>query len=344
MSEPRKLHKKSRYGCDNCRRRRVKRDELGPPCTNCILRQISDCTYSQILPASLIAQAQTRACACQTGHEAFAQVELPSGAPLEAASAIDELELMHHFATETYQTLCVSKSEHIATTREGSEARMYIDAGLSYHSISLEPFRIAIGNLTPENCEAAFAQSIVTTAISLALPQLTAHKAAPAPASEPTSSTRMTGHILTIFKLLQGVKRILTLKKQHITLQLFTQGPFWRKDVSTTLDTSTIVAFEGLTRLNQLESVNAIVITYLRHCFMKFACAPQADPAPVLAWLGAVDVEFVESLRRQERVPLLVLALVDEVLGSLEGQGVSTSREWEEYLGWVRGRMGVEVR
>jgi hypothetical protein len=187
----------------------------------------------------------------------------------------------------------------------------------------------------------------------------------------------MTDHILTIFKLLQGLKRILTLNKQHITLQLFTQGPFWRKDVTTTLDASTSTAFNHLDRLSQSESepdpsyleqslMTANVITYLRHCFMKFACAPQADPAPVLAWLGAVDVGFVESLRRRKRVPLLVLAywgvllleldgerwwargtgraLVNEVLGVLEGEKMSQVDEWKECLGWVRGRMCVEVR
>jgi hypothetical protein len=183
----------------------------------------------------------------------------------------------------------------------------------------------------------------------------------------------MTDHILTIFKLLQGVKRILTLNKQHITLQLFTQGPFWRKDIFTTLDASTSSAFEHLNRLNESTAsspekslMTTNVITYLCHCFMKFACAPHADPAPVLAWLGAVEVEFVESLRRRERVPLLVLAywgvllfgldgerwwakgagraLVDEVLGVLEGEEMSQTEEWEKCLVWVRGSMGVEVR
>ncbi|KAJ0417861.1 hypothetical protein BJY00DRAFT_303154 [Aspergillus carlsbadensis] len=374
MSRPRKPHKKSKYGCDNCRRRRVKCDERGPPCTNCVVRQIPDCTYSRVLPASLIVQAQAHACACRAGHDASTQLSLPSSASLKA-DAVDELELMHHFATETYQTLCVLvprlalkhrylmhgilslASLHIATTREGSEARV----------LSLEPFRIAIGDLSPENCEAPFAQSI-----------LAAYKTAAA--SEPTPSTRMTDHILTVFKLLQGVKRILTLNKQHITLPLFTQGPFWRKDISTTLDPSTNIAFDRLARLNQSASesnpepstsspeqslITAGVITYLRHCFMKFACAPAADPAPVLAWLGAVDLGFVESLRRRERVPLLVLAfwgvllmqldgerwwargagraLVDEVMGVLEGLRGSTSMEWGECLGWVRGRMGGEV-
>jgi hypothetical protein len=68
--------------------------------------------YSPIPPALLIAQAQAQAhaCACHAGHEAFTQLSLPLSSPLKA-SGIDELELMHYFATETYQTLCVSETE-----------------------------------------------------------------------------------------------------------------------------------------------------------------------------------------------------------------------------------------
>ncbi|KAL5338269.1 hypothetical protein BJX70DRAFT_204916 [Aspergillus crustosus] len=405
MSKPRKVHKKSRYGCDNCRRRRVKCDELGPPCTNCILRQISDCTYSRILPASLIANAR------RESHDTPESTTIPpspsGGSPRHEAVAVDELELMHHFATETYQTLCVSDSEartwqvlvprlalkhrylmngilslaslHIATLREPPEALAYIDAGLSYHSLSLEPFRIAVGNLTAENCEAAFAQSIVTTAISLALPQLTTVRDNPAAtAAAETVTARMTDHILTIFELLQGVKQILTLSRPHMTLDLFSQGSFWRKDKPGTLPPETAEAFSRLAALNEstvslffsLEqsAINADAITYLRYCFTKFLSAPEPDPAPVLAWLGAVDPGFVESLRRRESVSLLVLAYWGVLLVGLDGigqrwwargagrallnelvdgLGEGHGREWREYLGclgWVRGRMEEEVK
>ncbi|KAL3440503.1 hypothetical protein BJX65DRAFT_316464 [Aspergillus insuetus] len=412
--KPRKVHKKSRYGCDNCRRRRVKCDELGPPCTNCISRAISDCTYSRVLPASLLANARR-----ESGDVSnTALLSSPNN-----ANAVDELELMHHFATETYQSLCLSKSEsrtwqvlvpqlalkrrylmhgilslaslHLATMRDASEARPYIDAGLSHHSLSLEPFRIAIGSLTPENCEAAFAQSIVTTAISLALPQLTsAHKYSASASTVPVSAPapHMTDHILTIFELLQGVKKILTLGKPYITLQLFSQGSFWRKDSTGTLDASTADAFARLTALNEStisavdltqSQINANVIAYLRHCFIKFAVAreaeaesasegrdPDPDPAPVLAWLGAVDPGFVESLRQRDRVSLLILAywgillmrldgypqrwwargagmaLMGELMGVLGG-GESNRRgfggEWEGCLGWIGKRMEGEI-
>ncbi|KAL3465065.1 hypothetical protein BJX64DRAFT_297802 [Aspergillus heterothallicus] len=409
MSKPRKTHKKSRYGCDTCRRRRVKCDELGPPCTNCILRQLPNCTYSRILPASLLANARRRA-----SHDA-SRIPSPSSSPRPCSSlnpnGIDELELMHHFATETYATLCVSTSEsrtwqvlvprlalkhrylmhgilslaalHIAAVRDppGETARPYVDAGLEYHSRSLEPFRIAVGDLSAENAEAAFAQAVVTTAISLAVPQVTGGGGARKQEEEgegeekeeeevvggsgAAGPPRMTDHILTIFELLQGVKKILTLGKPYISLQLFSQGSFWRKDSPGILDVETDDAFARLSALNESTTaplhpeqarVNAEVINYLRHCFAKFACAPEPDPAPVLAWLGAVDLGFVESVRRRESASLLVLSYWGILLMSLDGNrwwargagralmkelmedlgGEELGYEWEGCLGWVR--------
>ncbi|CAI6339079.1 unnamed protein product [Periconia digitata] len=46
----RKPHSKSRYGCDQCRKRRVKCDEQPPRCNNCITRGES-CHFSRVAPA-----------------------------------------------------------------------------------------------------------------------------------------------------------------------------------------------------------------------------------------------------------------------------------------------------
>lgn len=437
MLKPRKTHTKSRYGCDNCRRRRVKCDEQGPPCTNCILRRLDNCTYSRVLPASLLANARrasestlTASAGAQsqshagssTGHvlpspgqpgpslngppvpsspglsvdaSAANSINLPIhpaasagvgiGIPspsvgVSSGANVEALELMHQFTAETYQSLCVSESEiptwqllvprlalqhrylmhgilalaslHIATTRVSDDALAYIDAGLEYHSLSLEPFRIVIGNLTPENCDAAFAQSVVTTAISLALPQLTATR---------ENAVRMTDNVLTVFELLQGVKKILTIgqRQSWIHLGLFSQGEFWKKDSFTKLDPDTDAALDQLKALNESvsDSVSVDVINHLRHCFRKFTCS--SDPAPVLAWLAAVDKSFVECLRLRQPFALLVLAywgillseldghrwwarnsgqaLVLELMGGLSVQGQDPA--WESCIAWVRQRV-----
>lgn len=289
---------------------------------------------------------------------------------------------MHQFSTETYQSLCVSESEmctwqiliprlalkhrflmnsilalaslHIATTREPSDALAYIDAGLEYHSLSLEPFRILIDNVTPDNCDAAFAQAVVTTAISLALPQLTAAR---------ENAFRMINNILTVFELLQGVKRILIISQPWINLELFSQGMFW-KDQLGGLETDTDAALKQLVMVNEQASINSDptycrinkeVINHLRHCFMKFSCSP--DPAPVLGWLAAVDKEFIDNLRRREPFSLLILAHWGILLKELDGQRwwardsgrvlVSELMQelsagdllWEGCLGWVKWKM-----
>jgi hypothetical protein len=296
---------------------------------------------------------------------------------------VDELELMHHFATETYQSLCVSESEkvtwqklvprlalthgylmhgilslaalHIATTVEPSRARVYIDTGLEYHSLSLEPFRVAIDNLTPENCDAVFAESVVTTAISLSLPQITATHG---------NEGRMTEYMVTVFELLQGVKKILTIGRSYIRLELFSKGEFW-KDTSAELDGDTQSALNQLyflndqTRLDGVEiqhGINRDVINHLRHCFMKFSFS--SDPAPVLAWLGAVDTGFVNSIRRRSPFQLLILAYWGVLLAELDGKcwwarnaGKALVSEilellnaedllWEGCLGRVRRKIG----
>lgn len=386
----RRTHTKSRYGCDQCRRRRVKCDEQGPPCTNCVLRELGDCTYSRLIPARLLANARRPSHGPVHLRQAPANITPPlnnSTSPgtskaRPSVRAVDELELMHKFATDTYQSLCISESEihvwqivvprlaleyrylmngilamaslHIATTLEPSKALVYIDTGLEYHSLSLEPFRTAIENLTPANCDAAFALSIITTAISIALPQLTASR---------ENSASMTENIITVFELLQGVKKILTIGQSWINLELFSQGEFW-KDSSGTLDSDTDAALHQLATLNEHTKpsidarqfhINKDVIDHLRHCFMKFARS--SDPAPVLAWLAAVDKGFVDSVRCRQPFSLLVLMYWGLLLGELDGQrwwaknsGLALVSElldalsaedllWESCLAWVRRKM-----
>ncbi|KAJ5157650.1 uncharacterized protein N7482_008750 [Penicillium canariense] len=379
---PRRAHTKSRYGCDHCRRRRVKCDEQGPPCTNCIVRQLEGCTYSRVVPACISANAR------RPSQDTIQTNTVVPGAlvgPYGATLGVDELELMHQFATETYHSLCVSESEqitwqkhvprlalkhrylmhgimalaslHIATTLEPQKARVYIDAGLEYHNMSLEPFRNAIDNLTPEKYDAVLAESVVTTAISLALPQLTATN---------DSVGKMIENIITAFELLQGVKKILTIGQPWIHLQLFSQGEFW-KDTSAELDDDTDSALDQLLSLNEQIRlngdetqyiINRDVINHLRHCFMKFACS--SDPAPVLAWLAAVDNAYVHSIRRRSPFALLILAHWGLLLGELgekrwwardSGQALIselldalTTEDllWENCLGWVRRKLSLQ--
>ncbi|OQD90894.1 hypothetical protein PENANT_c001G03484 [Penicillium antarcticum] len=283
-----------------------------------------ECTYLKLAAASGRA---TNAHNSPPGANSDAAQSLSSrGSPVAVIATpvqinsfgIQNLELMHKYATETYQSLCVSESEtqiwritvprlalkhdylmngilalasmHIATSSEPTEALLYQDTGLQYYNRSLNPFRNAIDNITPQNCDAVFAHSIVMIAISIASPRPTVIK---------DGCSSFTDNIVILFELLQGVKTIMQFSQSWINLKLFSQGEFWT-NTATDLDTDTEAALTYLSVLNDQLMVGAYshqhhimkdVISHLRHCYAKFARS--ADPAAVLAWLAAVESEFV---------------------------------------------------
>lgn len=384
---PRRPHKKSRYGCDNCRQRRVKCDEQGPPCANCVLRQLADCKFSRALPSRLLENAGLLRHEenLHGGPKAKAPDEraglfMPSPGSSSGASAVDDLELMHHFSTETYRSLCISDSEivtwqtlvprlalkhrylmhgilalaslHIASQLDTAEAVVYVDTGLLYYQMSLEPFRQAIAQLTPDNCDAVFAESVVLSAINLALSPLTATR---------HTASSMIEYVITAFELLQGVKKILTVGHSWIGLKLFSEGIFWT-DRSSQLDEDTASALNELALINEISkadsgvvtsqyTTNADAINHLRYCFMKFACS--ADPAPILSWLAAVDTKFVHALQERSPFSLVILAHWGVLLCELHNRrwwARNTGRallselsdllgksypEWKSSLNWV---------
>ncbi|KAJ5827628.1 hypothetical protein N7447_004391 [Penicillium robsamsonii] len=395
---PLRAHTKSRNGCDQCRSRRVKCDEQGPPCSNCTTRELK-CTYLKVAAARratthLTPPSSTSNISRPLGGHGLPKAAMPSPAglpipvptPIQTNSfGIDNLELMHKFATDTYKSLCISESEieiwqitvptlafkhdylmsgilalasmHIATTCEPSKiVSQYYETGLQYYNRSLTPFRNAIDNITPQNCDAVFAHSIVMIAISIASPRLIVTK---------DDCASITENIVVLFELLQGVKKIMQVSKSWIKLELFSRGEFWKK-TPTDLDSDTEAALTHLAALNDQvmigiysdqHRINKDVIAHLRHCYAKFARS--ADPAPVLAWLAHVEKGFVDSLRCRQPFSLLILmywgvllkeldekrwwardsgrALVSELFEALK----SGDPRWESALAWVQRKMGL---
>lgn len=191
-------------------------------------------------------------------------------------------------------------------------------------------------------------------AISIASPRLTVTK---------DECASITENIVILFELLQGVKKIIQVTKSWIKLELFSQGEFW-KNTPAELDTDAEAALTHLSELNDQvmigiysgqHLINKKVIAHLRHCYAKFARS--ADPAPVLAWLAAVEKEFVDSLRCRQPFSLLILMYWGVLLRELDGQrwwardsGRALVSElfdalrcvdarWERALAWVQRKM-----
>ncbi|KAF3015783.1 hypothetical protein E8E15_006186 [Penicillium rubens] len=181
-------------------------------------------------------------------------------------------------------------SLHIATTCGPSEvALMYYEAGLQYYNRSLTPFRNAIDSITPHNCDAVFAHSIVMIAIGIASPQLTGMK------DECASTTK---NIVILFELLQGVKKILQVSKSWIKLELFSQGEFW-KNTPAELDPDTEAALTHLSDLNDQVMADVVHITKifldqrnLHHAGLRLdhAYEPQQDGLDIAEGTAQLEI------------------------------------------------------
>ena len=270
----------------------------------------------------------------------------------QSSFGLADLELMHKFSTETYKSLCNDPSDydawqiiipqkaleydfllngvlavgalHRATTAVAAPAALpYVDTALQYYNRAFAPFQQALDNLTPLNCEAVFAHSIIITVISVALPQFT---------TERNKSPGMTETIIVIFELLQGVKRIMNISKPWLKAKLFTRRHDFLRDPVPDPETlnsiipETGLAFAKLSNLNntlasfdpEQHHINKESISLLCRCYTRYATTK--EPSAVLTWISAVGKDFVHCLRRRQPFPLLILMHWGVLLGELDGE------------------------
>ncbi|OOF93263.1 hypothetical protein ASPCADRAFT_151827 [Aspergillus carbonarius ITEM 5010] len=130
----RRSHHKSRSGCQNCKKRRIKCDEKKPHCTNCVRHSI-ECDFTNPASASSTPSATTRrfrfrqskyqpASRASSSKDSTPEVghsEPPStstGVQCDlAASSVAggisfaDLKLYHHYVTATYKTLADEETD-----------------------------------------------------------------------------------------------------------------------------------------------------------------------------------------------------------------------------------------
>ncbi|KMU88571.1 hypothetical protein CIHG_06372 [Coccidioides immitis H538.4] len=386
---PRRPHKKSRNGCDQCKKRRVKCDENGPPCLQCARRELP-CDYSRAVKRSATNPATSLARPiegpCYEPSLPSNSLSPVSASPFARKTALRDLELMHKFSTETYKSLSIEDSEehvwqmvlprkalgydflmngmlalaslHIATSLSPPAALSYIDTALEYYNMAIAPFRQALDNITPVNCEPVLAHSVITTALGIALPQMTA---------DHEQGSSMTENIIFVFELLQGAGNIFKITRSWLREGTIfaSKSDFWARPAADRLDDDKELALKRLACLNddtldtanpEKHRINQDAISLLHRCFRRFTLSSTIDA--VLAWLAMVDKDFVVAVQRREPLPVLILmhwgvllheldgrrwwarnsgkALIFELSTAIEPQGV----QWEEALHWPQRSIG----
>ncbi|KAI1654772.1 hypothetical protein F4813DRAFT_195658 [Daldinia decipiens] len=205
VMQKRRSHKKSRNGCQNCKKWHTKCDEQGPPCNNCILRKAT-CVYSRSKAeafndgSSLSMRPKYRTVArCPTG------VERPRGdlgalcAAYGGPTRLLELELMNQWSTHTYKSFCGMQEDveylqailprsalnydfmlncifaisslEIARTVGEANSRKYVNVALEYYNRGSTSFRAQLGSMNAENCHVLYMFSAIAVAVHLSTPQ-----------------------------------------------------------------------------------------------------------------------------------------------------------------------------
>ncbi|KAE8395536.1 hypothetical protein BDV23DRAFT_168708 [Aspergillus alliaceus] len=340
---PRRSHTKSRTGCLQCKRRRVKCDERGPPCGNCITRELQ-CAYSSAPAIRRVSDSLSRSPSSPQFSITTNGIPTPPST-VPTHHDLRSLELMHKFSTETYHSLSSRPSYdhawqiimprkaldhdflldgilsiaslHTAATKGPTQARPYIDTALEYQNRALTPFRHALNNITPANCDVIYAYSVITIASGIVLPQLSA---------ENDGNPNTIENILHVFVLLQGTTEILKTNRAWLAQSSFPPvGDYW-EGAARSLDRETEEAFERLTAMNRQKNstfpeaycITEEAVALLRRCFCRYST--MKDPGSVITWLAVVNRRFVDTLRGLEPLSLLILGHWGVLLAKLDGK------------------------
>ncbi|CAG7916479.1 unnamed protein product [Penicillium olsonii] len=324
----RRPHTKSTGGCSRCKKRRIKCDESGPPCTTCRARN-ADCEYLNAFRASSWMRSTehiSRENTIKTDRAPHQSQHVPESDPItpSVSSRNRELQLMHHWTlhtchsfsaifSEIFQTCAVQQALHypylmdslLALTSlhmasklpDTAEKTKLLEDALRYQSQAMPVFRMELGNVTPVNCHALFACSVITMACIFVLPSLTS-------TTEGDVEAQTSTDLKSLFRLVSGTHSIID--RARVSLEA---GPFkmiiqpWSGANPAFLPPGERVLPMELKTLCEV-SLSQRLYEHAVDSLERYAMAE----GMVIPWIMVAGEEFIE--RVQEREPLALLIYV----------------------------------
>ncbi|KAH8881106.1 hypothetical protein GQ53DRAFT_518791 [Thozetella sp. PMI_491] len=220
---PRRFHRKSRFGCAECRKRRVKCDEDEPECGRCV-RTRSKCDYphvesNQESPPSLSSASGIPS----------SRVNHNSSAPGSSFDLLD-MTLMHHYVTSTCKHLFVGVQQtqvwqhdmpalaasniilvhgFLAVTaihcawKEPLRRDLYRSRALHHHGLGFPMFQEMVASASSEKAEVIVAYSILLGIWVYAFPEIAAE-------------TPSLDDILSMVEVIRGSRAVFRLYREVI--------------------------------------------------------------------------------------------------------------------------------
>ncbi|KAF2670624.1 hypothetical protein BT63DRAFT_243480 [Microthyrium microscopicum] len=391
----RRPHKKSRSGCQQCKQKKIKCDERKPSCSHCRRLQ-STCTYPSTISTSSTATNATIGGPLLSPHQpnirggSRSTSTISDGPSVVAQSGLSlevgNLELLHFYTTTTSFTLS-NRTElqqiwqqvvpqiafthdfllhgilalsalHLALSQPERKALLQGEAS-AHHELGLSKFRIAMSNITPENCDACLAFSTLIAAYAWA----SSNQAADLFFSD--TSTFEEDSQIEWASLLRGVYILLNATFEWMGTSLLKPILFPRPEDPTPPNAEDPVIRDKLTELSQLwvqspgkfteveiQAFNDTVALLQDNCSLvaSFSDDRQVDIVTIIyAWPIKVPEVFLSMVKEFRPEALIILAHYSLLLNKAEHvwfvQGMSRrllqtihskiGKEWEGWITWL---------
>lgn len=328
----RRTHTKSRLGCSQCRKRRVKCDEQNPQCSSCAQRG-EDCIYLRFpTKATPITSSKTATTPAETTPSSDAGTGNNSPAPINAlqddvdctlwnSGRVRELELLHHWCLKTsnsftpelidlfqdhlvkealrnthlMEALLALTAFHIACeTNDLVTSRDFTRTGMSYQTRAVTGLRIVLGSLSPENCDPVFASSVLIMVCVMVSPFL--------PIGHNRAFNFTAEAILPLADILRGLGLVIETSQRKVQ-----QGPLsgmfnvaWPSLPHSTVSPT----IESLRTINKSNSDSAVMPVF-EHAIQALE-KRILDNSAVFPWIALAGLEFIEQLKLQNGVALAI--------------------------------------
>ncbi|PVI07444.1 hypothetical protein DM02DRAFT_703444 [Periconia macrospinosa] len=343
-SKQRRAHRKSRYGCKTCKKRRIKCDERKPECANCVARQIR-CDY---LPAASPNFTKT---------VDDTRTKIHGGATSTSGSLdITDLELMYHWTTSTCNTLVATSAGtlfwkhdvtetglahtyvlhlilaiaalHLAHSRP-AQREEYSSKANDHYSVALPLLTKELSTLSEDNCDAVILAERMLNFITWGR--------GPQPGEFLAFGNGGRSEWLTLFR---GIRTTAEALEDRFVASKMVAPSISRKGKPLALDPP----FEYKQALAELRdyithnsspsllSDNIESYDILSNCYHNRYEGIDCEYHMAFAWLYKMKEDFINAMQRHESIPLVIYAHFVVLMGDLE-------RFW--YMkGWTSHVMG----
>ena len=325
----RRSHGKSHHGCTQCKQRRIKCDETRPCCGSCRKKYIP-CTFNSYHPQDLRLWGFS---ATDPGRENGSTANLPLG----------DLELLHHWHTaialslaqnevlvDVFQThvphkgltypflmhsILAISALHLSLESSDSRRQKYTEIAIRHHSLALSLCAPILSHITPANCHALFACSLLIASFSFGYQGLNI-----------TLRSMSLSEMIGVFMLLRGTASIVETARPWIEqgdlkpLLKFTRGAQQSQTSKQVNEVHAQLKALLEPQANDGQSkcqsgIPAVVQKSIKQLLDVFdSCVANENPRTILAWPTVIESEYLDLVLKKEPMSLVTLAYYGALL------------------------------